>query len=212
MKRNILKYYLPIFATALTFVVPVILMNYKKADFLEMIIGLSVLVIFLTLLLGTLNYKFGDKLAFNKKKKSLKNEMFQQFIYKGFYDNEVSVSGYLDNYYLIISDERDVTYPNKWIEIVILFNPKQQHQFIPNYVFNKLYKQGKNNYSWNANCLTIKKVYGLRIPKFHTIKEIIEEAIKILKENNVAPIREEEWDSSLEGSIIRYKQTSELRS
>lgn len=187
-------------------------MNYKEDDFSDMIIGLSILVVFLTLVLGTLNYKFGDKLAFNKRKKGIKKDLFQEFIYKGFDDNEVSVSGYLENYYTIISDERDSTYPNKWIEIIILFNPKQQSQFIPNYVFQKLYKQGKNNYSWNSNSLTIKKVYGLKIPKYRNIRDIIDEAIKILRDNNIESIKEEEWDSLLKESLTHYKQISSLKS
>ncbi|QTD38166.1 hypothetical protein JL193_02345 [Polaribacter batillariae] len=211
MKSVILKYYLPIFALAFIFVAPIILINYEEDNFSDMIIGLSILVIFLTLILGTLNYKFGDKLAFNKRKKAIKKDLFQDFIYNGFDDNEVSVSGYVENYYVIISDERDYSYPNKWIEITILFNPKQQNQFIPNYIFKKLYKQGKNNYSWNSNSVTIKKVYGLKVPKYRTITNIIEEAIKILRDNNIASIKVEEWDLSLKASVTHYKQISSLK-
>ncbi|QTE22656.1 hypothetical protein [Polaribacter cellanae] len=211
MKKIILKYYLPIFASALIFIAPIILINYSEDDFSDIIIGLSLLVIFLTFVLGTLNYKFGDKLTFNNRKKSIKKDLFQEFIYKGFDDNEVSVSGYLENYYTIISDERDSTYPNKWIEIIILFNPKQQSQFIPNYVFQKLYNQGKNNYSWNSNSLTIKKVYGLKVPKYRNIRDIIDEAIKILRDNNIESIKGEEWDSSLKESVTHYRQISSLK-
>ncbi|MCH3883105.1 MULTISPECIES: hypothetical protein [Tenacibaculum] len=210
MKANFVKYYLPVFGVALAAIFPVILLNYNSNELLDMIIGLSTVLIFITLLVGTLNYKFGDKLREKVQKKSLKKGLFQQFIYNGFDKNEVSVFGYIDDYSVTISDEQD-SQPRKWIKIVILFNPKQENQFIPRFVFNKLYEKGKRNYSWNSNCLIIEKVYGFKMPKYISVRGIIKEAISLLKNNNISPIKVEDWNLSIEESVKHYNQTISLK-
>ncbi|APG64915.1 hypothetical protein LPB136_05875 [Tenacibaculum todarodis] len=209
MKANFVKYYLPVFVVALTMIFPIILLNYNSNEFLDMIIGLSAVLIFITLLVGTFNFKFGDKIKAKTQNKSLNKDLFQQFIYKGFDNNGVSIFGYIDKYSVTISDEQD-SQPRKWLKIVILFNPKQENQFIPRYVFNKLYDDGKRNYYWSSNCLTIEKVYGFKTPKYASVREIIKEAINILKNNNISPIKAEDWNLSLEESVKHYNQTISL--
>ncbi|TYP98123.1 hypothetical protein C7447_103293 [Tenacibaculum adriaticum] len=210
MKEVLLKYYFPVFGLALTMIAPIAILNYKSEDLLDMIIGLSILLTLITLFVGTLNYKFGDKFKIKAQKSALKKELFKQFIYNGFEDNGVSVFGYIDDYSITISAEQDYQ-PRKWIKIIILFNPKLENQFIPRYVFNKLYKEGKRNYSWNSNSLIIEKVYGFKMPKYTSLKDIIEDAIGILKQNNISPIKVEDWNLSIEESVKHYNQISRLK-
>ncbi|TVZ55242.1 hypothetical protein OD91_0488 [Lutibacter sp. Hel_I_33_5] len=211
MKDVILKYYFPVFGLCLGIIVPMGIMNYDSDKIYELVLSLSILIIILTLLLGTFNYKFGNKIELKRKKRLLKKELFKQFVFKGFVNNEVSVSGYFNNYFIIISPEKDRVQPRKWIEIVLLFNPKQQNQFIPNYIFEKLYKINKKNYTWNSNILTINIIYGIKMPSYNRIKKSIEEATQILKNNNIEPILLKDWELSTDESVKYYNQVSKLK-
>lgn len=192
-------------------VLPKIYLSYNTESFYEVLLALLTLTVIITIVGGFLSQKFGDKIVTKRRKKVLRKEVFQEFLKQGFDNNEVSISGYVDEYYTIISAEQEIVQPRKWLEIVILFNPKQQNQFIPSYVFEKLYKLNKKEYEWSSNCLTIKKVYGVKLPKYTEVRNLISEAVLILKNNNIESINEYDWDLSLSESVNRYKQISNLK-
>lgn len=210
MKEIILKYYLPVFGMTLLPILPVIAINFNSEEFFQMFLWLSILSFSLTLVLGTFQYKFGGRLKNKRQQKLIKNELFQQFIYKGFTDNEVSISGYFKNYFIIISPEKEEFSERKWLEIVILFNPKQHNQFIPSHIFKKLYKLKRKDYNWNSNSLTIKKVYGFKLPKYNNVRTILEIAIDDLEISNIIPIGLREWKLLINESVNHYNQVSTL--
>ncbi|PQJ77955.1 hypothetical protein [Polaribacter porphyrae] len=211
MKEIILKYYLPVFGMTLIPIVPPLVINYNTPELGEMILWLSIMSIVLTLVLGTFQYKFGDRINTKRKKKQIKKDLFQRFISNGFSNNEVSVSGYFKDYFLVISPEKDEFQPNKWLEIEIIFNPKQQGQFIPVYVFQKLHKLKRKEYTWNSNSLVIKKVYGFKLPKYDKIIAILDKAITDLKNNNIESIDYQNWNHSIGESLNHYKQISTFK-
>lgn len=211
MKEHLIKYYLPVFGLTLALILPKVLTTYGADEFNNVALALSGVTILITLIGGFLNQKFGDKTVENRRRKALKKEAFQQFLKEGFDDNGFSVSGYVDEYFTIISAEQELLQPRKWIEIVILFNPKQQNQFIPTYIFKKLHKVNKKQYEWSANCLTIRNVYGLKFPKYSKIKNMVDEAIIVLKQHNIESIDEYNWEDSIAESVNRHKQISNLK-
>ena len=107
MKEIILKYYLPVFGMTLVPIAPSLIINYDTPEFDQLIFWLSMMSIVLTFILGTFQFKFGDKIHTKRKRKQIKKEMVQKFISKGFSNNDVSVSGYYKDYFVIISPEKD---------------------------------------------------------------------------------------------------------
>ncbi|CAA0163003.1 conserved hypothetical protein [Tenacibaculum maritimum] len=211
MKANFIAYYLPVFGTSIGMMFPVFLLNHKAEERLEMLVSMFTLAIIITILVGTYYYKYGDSIRFRDRKRALKKQLFTKFIETGFGNNNVSVSGYIDNYYCIISSEKELLDHQRWIEIMILFNPKQEQQYISRALFERLYKLNKRQYTWNSNSLIIKKVYGIKFPVYETILKEIEEALQILKKHRISSICEAEWDLTIEESLINYHQTSRLK-
>lgn len=213
MKELFLKHYLPVLlfvlGSLLIGLLPVLLTSKIKGDILVLGIVILLLAFFLTLIIGFIKHKYEERIIVKRQRKQLKKDLFQQLLDSGFINNEVSVLGYFQNYYTIISAERGFLDGKKWIEIIMLFDPKQQQQYIPKYIYEKLYEIDLKgcDYSWNSNCLTIRKVYGIKMPKYDVIITVLEKATKIFQQYNIGSITKENWDLSIEGSINHYNKS-----
>ncbi len=220
IKSIFLTHYLP----ALLYVTGAILLAFlplfftekiEKQEILAVIMVMILLILVLTFILGFLKSRFLDAYYLKRKKKTLEKKLFNDLVIAGFYKIETSVYGYIEGFLLFITPERGVFTEEKWLEIKILFNPKQQNQFISKKTLNELIKDKafrNRNYSWSLNSLEIKKRYGFKLPKYNKLMNVITDAIDVLKNNKFVPIEYEEWNKTVNETMRHYNQVySEIK-
>jgi len=210
-------HYLPaflysLFAVSVPFL-PLFFDDEKKGSKVVLFYVMIGLILTITLILGFLKHKFLDDYNERRKQKVLHKKTFQDFIADGFVKDENFVSGYIDGYFVMISPESDTFTPEKWLNIEILFNPKQHQQFISQKVFHQLINDKalkKKEYTWYSNSLVIKKQYGFKLPSYVKLMAIVTEAIDVLKSNQLEAIVLNDWNALQEEVQNHYKQISSL--
>ena len=193
MKKIFFKYYLPFFSFVLSFTLVAFVSSYfggnKINDVNSMVIAFIILNISLTLILGTIYYKYGNKWKIKFKQKVLQKNEVKLFYKLGFYESSNQLLGYIDGYLVVIIPEKDLLGQRKWIDIKVFFNPKKQNQFIPEYKLQELNANFKKNMFFNRNCVHIEKDFTLLKPiKFSKLHELILKSINVLKSNNIESI------------------------
>ncbi len=211
MKKVIIKYYTPFLYSTLLIIVPIAFTNYDRDKFWELIIVLLIIILLITLLLGTLNFFYGEKLKNHFKRKNIKKEKLQKFKSIGFYENDNALFGKVDNYCAIVSIDQNIFNGQKWVEIQILFNPKMNSQYIPQYLFEMLKDQSDKSVNWHSNSVIIRKNYNFRIPKYETLLEMIKMTTKLLIKNNINAINYNEWLLTVNDSKVHFKQLKGLK-
>lgn len=210
MKEKVTKYYLPVFA----FVFPFSTVSFLSAyfgnnnidDVFYLAIVFIVLNIALTLIFGTLYWKFGANWKAKFKRRILKKKELQKFLEIGFKANEEFLHGKIDDYLIFIQPEMDALGQRKWIEIKILFNPKIQNQYIPEYVFNKLQQTHIKQLRFSRNSVVLEKDFALLLPiKFNKLMQKIKAIIEILKGNNITSISMKEFIEN-EPELLKHNQ------
>ncbi|GEM_PF-6254546 len=212
MKEHIVKYYLPVFGITLAAILPALAKNYENENFKILVLILICISIILTIIIGTIYKKIENKILSKYKKRKLKNKTFEDFKSRGFKEFGDCIIARIEGYLILMSPEKNFISGEKWVEIRILFNPKISSMFIPQYVFEKLMKHKKSNFTWHTNMLTIKKKYGLKIPRYEKLYTLIKEGVSKLKENNIESISYDKWKELTEENIIYQKQTESLYS
>lgn len=163
-----------------------------------------------TLIFGTLNHKFGNKITERYKKNRLKKKSFEKFKSIGFVEKETYLIGYINDFLITITPNTDNLNGTKWIDIAIYFNPKQGTNFISQSTFAKLKSKLKNTHILYVNSLHIKKNYVFRLPKYDTLYNLILEGTRTLKAQNIQSISYEEWQGVNAETIEYYKHFNGL--
>jgi len=213
LENKLYKHFLRAFLIAVPFVlVPFISVFIDERDTNELtsvVIFILLLLVFATLLGGFISYKFGDRIKLKKDKKLLKKGLFNSFVEKdGFVNHNQFLNGIINGYFISVFNKED--YPQHWIEVQIIFNPKQQNQYIPAYLFQKLKEQSPKEFIWSSNILTIKKIYGISLPSYDSVKLLLVNAIDTLRKNSIESISLQDWMDTVEGSQHHYMQVSRL--
>ncbi|WP_442267073.1 hypothetical protein ACSIGC_05070 [Tenacibaculum sp. ZS6-P6] len=213
MKEVLKRHYLPAFFLVLPLVVIPssisLFNNYNPNEVAPFVIMLFFVTIFFTFIIGLISYKYGDRLKNKNSKILLKKKVFQEFIFKNkFSNNQTFIEGNYKGYHIIIFPVKD--HPQQWVEIQIVFNPKQKNSFIPGYVFERLNQINRKEYTWNSNMLTIKKYKRLHFPNYEKIKTAIDSAVQLLIESNIEAITIKKWNELIEETQKHYHQVSSL--
>lgn len=151
-------------------------------------------------LLAPLFYWLHPKLHLRHRRKKVKKKLFQTFIETHNFKvlNDGYVVGKIDNYIVIMYAAHNEFQGSKWIEFQVIFNPKQQNQYISHTFINRMIrKYGEKNVTWHINSVLIKQQYALKLPKYEVVYPLLKRCISELKANAIAPISYNEWERML---------------
>ncbi|WP_298520643.1 hypothetical protein [uncultured Kordia sp.] len=200
MKReNFLKYFLLTYLVCLapvgTSIFPDETLSWKEKTGLILLIPLGVAIV-----LAPILYWLHPKLHRRHRRKRAKKKLFKTFIERHHFKvlEDGYVVGKIDEYIVIMHAAHNEFQGSKWIEIQVIFNPKQNNQYIENeFIYRMIRKYSEKNVSWHINSVVVKKSYALKMPKYEVIFPIVKRCISELKAHNIAPISHREWQSMI---------------
>ncbi|WP_420574822.1 hypothetical protein [Kordia sp.] len=154
----------------------------------------------IALFLTPLFYWLTPKLKTYHRRKKTKKKLFKAFIDQNDFKTTTDgmLHGRIDDYIIFLQANYDEFQYTKWIEIQVLFHPKQRNQYISQSLLQRLQrKYEEKNVTWHANSILIKKIYALRMPKYEVVYPLLKQCISELKAQNIAPISYTAWTAML---------------
>jgi hypothetical protein len=160
-------------------------------------IGMVLLIpLAISIFFAPLFYWLIPKVKIRNQRKKATKKLFTDFIerHKLKVTGDGYVYGIIDAYTFFMHAEYDIFQSKKWIEIQVIFNPMQNNQYIEESLLLRLQrKYAKENVTYHTNCLLIKQVYSLRMPKYDILHTLLKRCISDLKGFHIEPIRHEQW-------------------
>jgi len=194
IKYFLLTYFFCLVPTA-TGVLPSETLSWKEKIIFTLIIPLGVSIV-----LAPIFYWLHPKLHRRHRRKKVKKKLFKTFVEKHYF--KITDDGYaigkIDDYLVFIHSEYHDFQSSKWIEIQVIFNPKQQNSYIPHSLISRLIrKYNEKHVSWFMNSVFIKQQYGLKMPSYEKLYPLLKKCISELKANHIEPISYLEWQQML---------------
>lgn len=189
MKKELLKYIMLTYAMFLAPLAVAILPD-EGISWTRKILAVLIAPILLAVLFGPLFYWILPKLKLRYQKRKLKKKLFTTFIEKHQFKNDTNrIYGEIQDYVVFITPELDDLQQSKWVEIEILFHPKQGNQHIPQHLFTTIQNEIQlKNVSVQANSLIIKNNHALKFPKYEKVIAQITRCIQVLQKYYILPI------------------------
>lgn len=209
---KLLNYYRKAFSYFLIIIFSTLLSTVITGNFNMGIDGFSnllLLIIGLSIFLGTLLFIYDKYFGPKQRVKKLKTAKFTDFLKFGFKTEQDYLIGKINGYTVIISYNWRNNNGLESLVTIILFDPRVNGKHLNNYFLNKWQESIKDDYNyWEYGRLFTDWPYVNGNPKIKSVLNKLDKNTKLISSKGLQKIEYSEWETEIKNYITKAEKTN----